>query len=231
MVPHDPLESATLPAGSPSWAREGVQDQEGPQENGAHHGFGQARPTHITVVVPPHLQHYHGTLDATAIGASGVWLPRTHFIWPTIWRLKWPPDIKLAVREGRLSMADCESGAYFVQECLLDHLLNGQVARGSTHNFSDNTPMVGRITHHTSRGESPFTEEMLHCLGIRQLITGSGPADCTHSRKMSWATSHRGPSRRASPKEWMTSSWPTSLTISLSLPHSCLTPSQALGSL
>jgi hypothetical protein len=77
----------------------------------------QARPAHI-MVVPPHLPHYHGTLDAAAIGASEVWLPGTHFIWPTIWRLKWPPDIKLVVQEGRLSMADCESGAYFVQECL-----------------------------------------------------------------------------------------------------------------
>jgi hypothetical protein len=140
----------------------------------------QARPAHITVVVPPHLPHYHSTLDAAAIGAGGVWLPGTHFIWPTIWRLKWPPDIKLAVQEGRLSMADCELGAYFVQECLLDHLLNSQVAGVSTHNFSDNTPMVGRITHHTSRGESPFTEEMLYCLGIWQLITRRGPADCTH---------------------------------------------------
>jgi hypothetical protein len=77
-------------------------------------------------------------------------------------------------------MADCESGAYFVQECLLDHLLNGQVAGVSTHNFLDNTPMVGQITRHISRGESTFTEEMLHCLGIWQLITGKGLADCTH---------------------------------------------------
>jgi hypothetical protein len=115
----------------------------------------QARPAHITVVVPPHLLHYHSTLDATTIGAGGVWLPGTHFIWKTIWRLTWPPDIKLAVREGRLSMADCESGAYFVQECLLDHLLNSQVAGVSTHNFSDNTPTVGWITHHTSGGNPP----------------------------------------------------------------------------
>jgi hypothetical protein len=56
-------------------------------------------------------------------------------------------------------MVDHESGAYFVQECLLDHLLNCQVARVSTHNFSDNTPMVGQITHHTRGGESPFTEK------------------------------------------------------------------------
>jgi hypothetical protein len=57
----------------------------------------QARPAHITVIVPPHLPHYHGMLDAAAVGAGGVWLPGTDFIWPTVWRLKWPPDIKQAI--------------------------------------------------------------------------------------------------------------------------------------
>jgi hypothetical protein len=38
----------------------------------------QARPAHITVVVPPHLPHYHGMLDAAAVGAGGVWLPGTN---------------------------------------------------------------------------------------------------------------------------------------------------------
>jgi hypothetical protein len=60
----------------------------------------QTRHAYITVMVPSHLLRYHGTLDAAAIGAGGVWLPRTHFIWPTVWHLKWPPDIELAVREG-----------------------------------------------------------------------------------------------------------------------------------
>jgi hypothetical protein len=74
----------------------------------------QARPAHITVVVPPHLPHYHGTLDAAEVGAGGVRLPGTDFIWPTVWRLKWPPNIKQAIRDGSLSMADCKSAAYFV---------------------------------------------------------------------------------------------------------------------
>jgi hypothetical protein len=43
-------------------------------------------------------------------------------------------------------MANCKSVAYFVQECILDHLLDGKVVRVSTHNFSDNTPTVGQIT-------------------------------------------------------------------------------------
>jgi hypothetical protein len=137
----------------------------------------QARPAHIMVVVPPHLPHYHRMLDAAAVEAGGVWLPGTNFTWPTIWHLKWPPDIKQAVQDGMLSMAGCESVAYFVQECIRDHLLDGKVTWVSTHNFSDNTLKVGRITRHTSGGESPFTEEMLHCLGIHQLVTGRGPAD------------------------------------------------------
>jgi hypothetical protein len=44
----------------------------------------QARPAHITVVVPPHLPHYHRMLDGAAVGAGGVWLPGTDFIWPTV---------------------------------------------------------------------------------------------------------------------------------------------------
>jgi hypothetical protein len=68
--------------------------------------------------------------------------------------------------EGRLSMADCKSGAYFVQECLLDHLLNGDGAGVSTHNFSDNTPTVGWINRHTSgriplhRGDATLPRHM-----------------------------------------------------------------------
>jgi hypothetical protein len=76
----------------------------------------QARPAHIMVVVPPHLPHYHGMLDMAAVGAGGVWLPGTDFICPTIWCLKWPPDIEQAVQNGMLSMADCKSVVYFVQE-------------------------------------------------------------------------------------------------------------------
>jgi hypothetical protein len=63
--------------------------------------------------------------------------------------LKVAPDIEQAIQDGTLSMADCESAAYFVQECILDHLLDGKVMGVSTHNFSDNTPDSGMdfLTH------------------------------------------------------------------------------------
>jgi hypothetical protein len=107
----------------------------------------QASPAHICTVVPPNLPHYHGTLDAVAVraGGGGIWLPCTEHIRPTIWCLKWPADIKTVVREGKLSMANCESGAYFVQECILNHLLQGRVVGISTHNFSS------RANHKTQK--------------------------------------------------------------------------------
>ena len=140
----------------------------------------QLRPSHICEIVPPDLPHYYGTLDAAAVGAGGVWLPCTRYLHPTVWRVKWPADIEQAVRDGTLTMADCESAAYFIQECLLDHLLDGQVAGVSSFNWSDNTPTVGRITRRTSGGESHMAEDMLYTLAMRQIYTRRGPSDCNH---------------------------------------------------
>jgi hypothetical protein len=138
----------------------------------------QAQPTHILAIVAPGLLHYYGTADAVVVGAGGVWLPCLRDIQPTMWQVKWPDEIEAAVRHGTLSMEDCELGAYFLQECLLDHLLGGDEAGISTHVFFNNTPMVGRIKRKSSGGESTFSEAMLECLGMRQLIPGQGPADC-----------------------------------------------------
>jgi hypothetical protein len=116
----------------------------------------QVQPTHISVIVAPDLPHYYGTVDAVAVGVGGVWLPCLWHIQPTMWQVKWPDDIKAAVRQGMLSMADCKSAAYFtvIQECMLDHLLGGEVAGVSTHMFSDNTPTVGCIKCKSSGGKS-----------------------------------------------------------------------------
>jgi hypothetical protein len=103
-----------------------------------------------------------------AVGAGGVWSPCLRGIQRTMWQFKWPDDIEAVARQGMLSMADCKSAAYFIQECMLDHLLDGEVAGVLTHVFSDNTPTVGRIKRKSSRGESTFSEAMLECLGMRQ---------------------------------------------------------------
>jgi hypothetical protein len=177
--PSQPMARTTKPPGRP---RQRYTTQKNPPTSKEHHGPGASQSgAHI----------YHRTTKSTPLPSDtrcsgswsrggGVWLPCTEHIRPTIWHLKRPADIETAVKERKLSMADCESGAYFVQECILDHLLQGRVAGISTHHFSDNMPTVGQITKHKSRGKSPFAKYMLHCLGIRQVLTRRGLADCTH---------------------------------------------------
>ena len=140
----------------------------------------QTRPSHICEIVAPSLPGVYGPMDAAAIGAGGVLLPCTEYIQPTVWRVQWPPDITAAIRAGTISMADGESISYFIQECLIDHLLKGNVAGLSSFIWSDNTPTVGRITKRSSGGESRVAENMLYFLAMRQLFTKRGPSDCNH---------------------------------------------------
>jgi len=140
----------------------------------------QTRPSHICEIVAPSLPAIYGPMDAAAIGAGGVLLPCTKYLQPTVWRVQWPDDITQAVRAGTISMADCESIAYFIQECLIDHLLEGKVEGLSSFIWSDNTPTVGRITKRSSGGESRVAENMLYFLAMRQVFTRRGPSDCNH---------------------------------------------------
>lgn len=138
------------------------------------------RPTHIAEIVPPSLPHVYGTTDAAAVGAGGVWLPCTRWVQPTVWRFQFPADIDQAVRDDELTMADCESAANFIGECLLDDILCGGVAGLSSFLWSDNTPTVGRIQKQASKGKSHMAEDMLLLMALRQRISRRGPQDCLH---------------------------------------------------
>jgi hypothetical protein len=130
-------------------------------------------------------------------------------------------------------MADCKSAAYFVQECILDHLLDGKVTGVSTHNFSDNTRQWDGLPD-TPVGENPHSPRRCFTAsasanwlpGEDQQIAPTGLAS-----KTSWATSLRACLRKGSQKERMNSSWPTSLTGSLSPCLSHPAPSPAPGDL
>jgi hypothetical protein len=143
------------------------------------------------------------------------------------------PDIKQAIRDGTLSMADSKSAAYFVQECILDHLLDGKVG-GYLPITSQTTPRQWDGLPNTP------VEENLH--SPRRCFTASASANWLPeedrqiaptglARKTSWATSLHARLRKGSRKERMNSSWPTSLTGSLSPCLSRPTPSPAPGDL
>jgi len=140
----------------------------------------QAHPSHITEIVPPDLPHHHGTTDASGVGAGGVWLPCTAWIHPTVWRLEWPEDIKQAVRDGTISMVDCEFAAYFIAECMVDELTELPVAGLSTFLWTDNSPTEAIVQRQASRAKSTMPEATLRWLALRQRWTKRGPQDIKH---------------------------------------------------
>lgn len=140
----------------------------------------QTHPSHIAEIVPPDLPHYHGTTDASGVGAGGVWLPCTEWLHPTVWRLEWPDDIKRAVRNGTLSMVDCEFAAYFIAECMIDDLSERPVAGLSTFLWTDNSPTEAIVQRQASRAKSTMPEATLRWLALRQRWTRRGPQDIKH---------------------------------------------------
>ena len=140
----------------------------------------QAHPSHIAEIVPPDLPHYHGTTDASGVGAGGVWLPCTEWLHPTVWRIEWPDDIKRAIQEGALSMVDCEFVAYFIAECMIDDLSQRPVAGLSTFLWTDNSPTEAIVQRQASRAKSTMPETCLRWLALRQRWTRRGPQDIKH---------------------------------------------------
>ena len=140
------------------------------------------RPTHITEIVPPHLPHRYGYVDAAAVGGGGVWLPCTGWVQPTIWRIKWPKDIEQEVRkrDGSISNSDVEAAVVFIQDLMLDHLLKGRLAGQSAHTGSDNSPAVHWNRRMASRANHRAPERFLRIKAILQRWTRCGPQDITH---------------------------------------------------
>jgi len=88
----------------------------------------QNSPSHITEVMGLDLPHYYGTTNTSGVRASGVWLPCMEWMHPVVWCCKLPDDIKQGIRDGMISMVDCEFAAYFIGECMLDELSKRPVA-------------------------------------------------------------------------------------------------------
>ena len=140
----------------------------------------QLNPSHITEIVAPDLPHYYGSTDASGVGAGGVWLPCTHWIYPVVWRLEWPSDITQAIRDGLLSMVDCEFAAYFIEECMLEDMTETPTSGISSFVWTDNSPVAGIVQRQASRAESVVPQTILQWLALRQRWIRRGPQDVAH---------------------------------------------------
>ena len=140
----------------------------------------QSSPSHITEIVGPDLPHYYGTTDASGVGAGGVWLPCTEWMHPVVWRCEWPEDITQGVRDGTISMVDCEFAAYFIGECMLDELSERPVAGLSSFLWTDNSPTEAIVLRQATRAKSTMPAATLRWLALRQRWTRRGPQDIKH---------------------------------------------------
>jgi len=140
----------------------------------------QHHPSHITEIVAPDLPHHYGMTDASGVGAGGVWLPCTAWVHPMVWRLEWPEDIKRGVRDGTISMVDCEFAAYFIEECMIDELTDEPIEGLSTFVWTDNSPTEAIVQRQATRAKSTMPEAALRWLALRQRWTRRGPQDILH---------------------------------------------------
>jgi len=141
------------------------------------------KPSHISELVPPDLPHYYGTVDAASIGFGGVILPCTEWLQPTVWRVEMPADLKRAVIEGRLTMVDCEFAGYFIANCHLHDLLEGEGQRPagmSSHFYSDNSPTVAIVGRQATSAQSPMPSRTLRWMARRQRYYRTGPQTVQH---------------------------------------------------
>jgi len=114
----------------------------------------------------PDLLHYYGTIDASGVGAGGVWLPCTEWMHPVVWRCEWPNDIKQGIRDGTISMVDCEFAAYFIGECMLDELSEHPVAGLSSFLWTDNSPTEAIVHQQATRMKSTMPASTLQWLAL-----------------------------------------------------------------
>lgn len=146
-------------------------------------GWAHDRPSHISELVPCHLPHYYGTVDASGVGFGGTFLPCTRWMQPGVWRLALPADLSKAVTEGTLTMVDCEFAGYFIWSCLLTDLLKEEgllVAGMNSHCMSDNSPTVGIVNRQATRALSPMPSRALRWLAYRQRFMRLGPQSIEH---------------------------------------------------
>jgi hypothetical protein len=135
-----------------------------------------SHPTHVS-----ELGEYEpdiaGTCDASAAGAGGIWVG--YGIQPTVWRVKWPPDVVQAYQTGKLTNSDLEIAA----SVLLQYLVAQQLCpmeRCHTAIWSDNTPATSWSTKMADKASSPIAGQLLRALAMWQRTTSGAVPTVTH---------------------------------------------------
>jgi len=87
---------------------------------------------------------------------------------PVVWCCEWPEDITQGVRDGTISMVDCEFAAYFIGECMLDELSEWPIAGLSSFLWMDNSPTEAIVLRQAPRAKSTMPAATFRWLALRQ---------------------------------------------------------------
>jgi hypothetical protein len=126
-----------------------------------------ARPTHVDELVR-RLNSAAGTADASSEGAGGIWFGNK--ILPTIWRIRWPAEVRARYKLGIPTNSDLEMAAIVTMMLVLEGITSR--TRQHTLVFSDNTPAVSwteRLV--SSKAQSKVAARLLRILAIRSRLT------------------------------------------------------------
>jgi hypothetical protein len=138
-------------------------------------------PTNTRELVPGELD-YTGTLDASGEGAGGVWLPGERRLKPTVWRVKWPQEIRDRLvtdrnPDGDITNSDLEMLGALLGWIVLEAITCVRMAHVGM--CSDNSPTVAWQTRGASK-QSDVANRLLRILAIRMRVKRASPLVTKH---------------------------------------------------
>jgi hypothetical protein len=139
----------------------------------------KVRPTHVRQLVAPYLPHVLGYGDSCCLGAGGVWLPCTEYLRPTVYRVEYPPELRLLLqkqqRQKDVNNNDGEMAATLFQYAVLEQLRSLKYL--SSVSYSDSQASVGLHSKLATRSDSPVPDRLLRAWATRMHALEAGPAD------------------------------------------------------
>ena len=92
---------------------------------------------------------YIGVVDASSFGVGGIVIGKLSQCRPTVFRMRWPPDITSSVisdrnRHGKITNSDLEMAGLLLLWLMIEHICESLTEKRIAL-FSDNSPTVSWV--------------------------------------------------------------------------------------
>lgn len=139
-------------------------------------------PTHCAQLVKG-WPHYIGVKDASGHGVGGIIVGECAECIPTVFRLRWPPDIRAEIvsdtnPRGKITNSDLEMAGLLLLWLVMEQVCPN-LQRKHVTLFSDNSPTVAWVQRMASKS-SPIAQQLLRALGLRLAKCKACPLTTLH---------------------------------------------------